>query len=159
MRECPAPDYGRPMSVTEPTGRARAAQDRSAGNVLMSAGSGASWLVFAGTMIGLLAVMNLIYGIAAVSNSKVFVANTEFVYSGLNTWGWFLIVVSACQAAVSIGLFVRNQFARWAGVAVAFVNAIIQTLMIPAYPWWSLFLFTLDMFVIYGLIVHGGKDD
>ena len=56
-------------------------------------------------------------------------------------------------------LFVRNQLARWAGVAIAFVNAIIQTLLIPAFPWWSLSLFAIDMLVIYGLIVHGGKDE
>jgi hypothetical protein len=27
----------------------------------------------------------------------------------------------------------------------------------PAYPYWALTLFTLDIFVLYGLIVHGGR--
>src|SRR5262245_26784362 len=108
------------MSMTEPSGRFRAAQDRPGDGVFLSADSGASWVVFAGTMVGLLAVMNLIYGIAAVSDSKVFVANTEFVYSGLHTWGWFLIIVSAVQALTAIGLFAQVQLARWAGVAIAF---------------------------------------
>jgi len=125
----------------------------------MSADSGATWVVFAGTLVGLLAVMNLIYGIAALSDSKIFVANTEFVFSGLHTWGWALIIISVIQAAVAVGIFAQVQVARWAGVAIAFINAVLQMITIPAYPWWSVALFVLDMLVIYGLIVHGGKDE
>src|SRR4051812_38834137 len=100
------------MSTVEPT-RVKAETNRPPNATSMSADAGGNWLVFAGTMIGLLAVMNLIYGIAAVSDSKVFVANTEFVYSGLHTWGWFLIVVSIAQAATAIGVFAQVQVARW----------------------------------------------
>jgi hypothetical protein len=146
------------MSMVEPT-RYRPENDRPPEGVFLSADSGASWVVFAGTMIGLLSVLNMIYGIAAVSDSKVFVANTEFVYSGLNTWGWTLIAVSVVQAVTAVGLFAQVQIARWTGVAIAFVNAVIQTLMIPALPLWSLALFALDMLVIYGLIVHGAKEE
>src|SRR4051812_49041474 len=111
------------MSMVEPT-RYRTEQDRPPDGVFLSADMGASWLVFAGTMIGLLSVMNFIYGIAAVGDSKIFVANTEFVYSGLHTWGWFLIVVSVIQVVTAVGLFAQNQIARWAGVGIAFINAI-----------------------------------
>jgi hypothetical protein len=29
----------------------------------------------------------------------------------------------------------------------------------PAYPFWALCLFTLDILVIYGLIAHGARTD
>jgi hypothetical protein len=144
--------------MTDPT-RARTGQDRPPDGVFLSADSGANWVVFAGTMLGLLAVMNLIYGIAAVSNSTFFVAETKFVLSGLNTWGWALIVISVVQGLTAVGVFARVPVARWAGVAIAFINAIVQTIVLPAYPWWSLALFVLDILVIYALIVHGGKED
>ena len=32
-----------------------------------------------------------------------------------------------------------------------------QMLMIQAYPFWSLVLLTLDIVVIYALVVHGGR--
>ena len=146
------------MSMVEPT-RYRPESDRPPEGVFLSADSGASWVVFAGTMIGLLSVLNMIYGIAAVSDSKVFVADTKFVLSGLHTWGWTLIVVSVIQAVTAVGLFAQVQIARWAGVAMAFVNAIIQTLMVPALPWWSLAIFAMDMLVMYGLIAHGAKEE
>jgi len=36
-------------------------------------------------------------------------------------------------------------------------NAIAQMLMIPAYPFWSLALFTLDIVAIYGLVAYGQR--
>jgi hypothetical protein len=37
------------------------------------------------------------------------------------------------------------------------VNAIAQLLMIPAYPFWSLSIFTLDSLAIFGLLVDGAR--
>jgi hypothetical protein len=49
-------------------------------------------------------------------------------------------------------VFVRNSFARWAGVVVLAGDAICEML---AYPFWSLALFALDIVAIYGLIAYG----
>ena len=46
---------------------------------------------------------------------------------------------------------------RWFGVTVAALNGIAQLLLIPAYPFWSLTQFTVDILVIYGLIAHGKR--
>jgi hypothetical protein len=37
------------------------------------------------------------------------------------------------------------------------VNAIVQLMMIPAYPFWSLCVFALDVLAIYGLIAYGKR--
>ena len=37
------------------------------------------------------------------------------------------------------------------------MSGVAQLLFIPAYPFWSLALFTLDILVIYGLIAHGSR--
>ena len=50
-----------------------------------------------------------------------------------------------------------NNLARWTGIAVVSLNAIAQLLFIPAYPFWSLAIFTLDVLVIYGLAAYGGR--
>ena len=42
-------------------------------------------------------------------------------------------------------------------MAIASANAILQLAFMPAYPFWSLCLFTLDILVIYGLIAHGKR--
>ena len=145
------------MSSTEP--RARAQRDRAPDSASGGADSSLSWVMFAATMMGLVSVMNFIYGIAAVSNSSFFVGDAKFVLGGLNSLGWLLLVVALTQLLTSLGIASGVGFARWLGVGLAFVNALVQMLLLPAYPWWSLSAFVLDIFVVYALVVHGGKSD
>jgi hypothetical protein len=37
------------------------------------------------------------------------------------------------------------------------LNAIAQLLMMPAYPFWSLSIFAIDILAIYGLIAYGKR--
>jgi hypothetical protein len=46
---------------------------------------------------------------------------------------------------------------RWFGVASASVNAILQTLWIPASPVLAMTILALDVAVIYGLLAYGGR--
>jgi hypothetical protein len=136
------------MSVTQP-------RHEPPERVFISADSGPSWVVFSATMIGLIATMTFIYGVAAVGRSSFFVGEAEYVIADLRTWGWVLIGVSVIQGATSIAVIARMTGARWVGVGVVAVHATVQLLAFPAYPWWAGILFTLDVLVIYGLIAHG----
>lgn len=117
------------------------------------------WIVFAGTMLLILATLNIIYGIAAISDSSFFVGDAKFVISGLNTWGWVALLIGCAQMLTAFGIWARNALATWAGVAFAALNAIAQLLMLPAYPLLSLALFAIGLMVIYALAVHGGHAD
>jgi hypothetical protein len=121
------------------------------------ASTGEGWVLFAGVMLSMLAVLNMIDGIAAVSNSSFFVGDAKFILSGLNTWGWVLIITAVVQGLAAIGVWVRTPGVRWLGVGIAALNAIAQMFVFPAYPFWALMLFTLDILVIYGLVVHGAR--
>jgi hypothetical protein len=118
---------------------------------------GYGWVMFAATMLGLLGTLNFIEGIAAISNAKFFASHAHYMIGSLHTWGWVVLIIGVAQWLVAIGIFMKNQFARWAGVAVAMLNAIAQLLFIPAYPFWSLTMFTLDILVIYGLVAYGAR--
>lgn len=117
---------------------------------------GAGWLVFAGTMLLMVGCLNIVYGIGAISDSKFFVNNAQYVFSNLNTWGWIALLTGAAQVLTAFGIWARNTLATWAGIGFASVNAVVQLLMIPAYPFLALALFAIDLLVIYGLAVHGG---
>lgn len=118
---------------------------------------GSGWITFAGVMIVLVSILNMIDGIAAISNSKFFVANAKYVFSDLNTWGWIVLCIGILQMLVGFGIWAGNQFARWAGIFVVSLNMIAQLLFIPAYPFWSLALFTIDVLILYGLAAYGGR--
>ena len=105
----------------------------------------------------LLGTLKLIEGLAAIGNAHFFVANTHYIAGSLNTWGWVVLCIGVVQWAVGAGVFAKNQFSRWVGVIILGLNAIVQLMMIPAYPFWSLSIFTLDILALYGLIAYGQR--
>jgi hypothetical protein len=118
---------------------------------------GYGWVSFAGVLLLILGTLNTIEGIAAIGNANFFVHNTHYMIASLNTWGWIALCIGVIQLAVGCGVFVKNQFSRWVGVLVLSANAIAQLLMIPAYPFWSLTIFSLDILAIYGLVAYGKR--
>jgi hypothetical protein len=138
------------------SGRASAARAASTDRY-DEADTGYGWVIFAGTMIALVGTLNFIYGIAAISNSKFYVRDAQYVFSDLNTWGWVLLVFGTIQIAAAFGIWAQVAGARWIGVVTAGLNAIVQMLIIPAYPFLALALFTVDILIIYGLVAHGRR--
>ena len=118
---------------------------------------GYGWVMFAGVMLLLLGTVNFIEGVAAIGNSHFFIANTHYIAGSLNTWGWIVLIIGVIQWIVGCGVFVKNQLSRWVGVVALAANAIAQLLMMPAYPFWSLSIFALDILAIYGLVAYGKK--
>ena len=118
---------------------------------------GYGWVWFAGVLLLMLGTLNFIEGIAAVSNSHFFVGNAHYIVGSLNTWGWVVMIIGVVELAVGCGVFVKNQLSRWVGVIVLGLNAIVQLMMIPAYPFWSLSIFTLDILAIFGLVAYGHR--
>jgi hypothetical protein len=118
---------------------------------------GAGWVLFAGMMLALAAILNAIYGIAAIGNSKFFVNDSKFILSGLNTWGWVTLGIAALQLTAAFSVWQGNRFGQWFGIGTAGLSAIGALMSIPAYPFWSLAVFAVDILVIYGLAVYGGQ--
>jgi hypothetical protein len=144
------------MSTTDPS-RTRATVQQYPGPSPEAYYAGEGWVLFAATVLCVLATLNVIEGIAAISKSNFFVGQAEFVFSGLKTWGWVLLIVGIIQGVTAAGVFLRWKGIRWVGVAIAGLNSIAQLIFMPAYPLWALCLFTLDILVMYGLIAYGGR--
>jgi hypothetical protein len=118
--------------------------------------AGVGWLTFAGMMLGLAGIFNVLDGILALADSKSFTANAVFVFSDLRTWGWIVLILGALQLIASVAIFAGSEFARWFGITVAGLNAIAQLGFVQAYPVWSIAIFAMDIMIIYALAVYGG---
>ena len=119
---------------------------------------GKGWILFAGIMLMVVGVLNLVAGIAAVDNSTIYTRSIDFVIADLKSLGWILIVLGAGQLLSGIFVFRESEAARWAGVAFASVNMLAQFLLLPAHPGWTLTIFFVDIIIIFGLLAYGGKD-
>lgn len=109
------------------------------------------WWVFAGVLLLVAGVLNIIYGIAAIGDSKFFLNEAEFIISSLNTWGWIILIIGVLELIAAFSLFSGGEFGRWFGIFIAALNAMGALLSLPAYPFWSLAIFALAIIIIYKL--------
>ena len=118
---------------------------------------GGGWIVFAASMLGLAGAWNSIQGILAIADSRVYVGEQTFVFSDLKTWGWIVLILGVLQLFASFGVVGGSEAATWFGIGVAGLNAIGQLMWLPAYPFWALTMFAVDILIIYALAVYGGS--
>ncbi len=121
---------------------------------------GDGWVLFAGVMIVIAGFLNFIFGIAAIDNSSFFTDEGRYViFTDLNTWGWILLIVGVLQLIAAFSIWNRHPYGRIIGVLTASLSAIAILFTVNAYPFAAFMLFIIDMLVIYGLVVHGGRSE
>lgn len=119
---------------------------------------GAGWVGFAGVMILIAGILNVIWGIAAIDGSSFFTDEGRYVIiTDLNAWGWFFLIVGILQLVGAFSIWSRHMYGRIIGVLTAGVSAILILFTVNAFPFAAFMLFIIDLLVIYGLVAHGGR--
>jgi hypothetical protein len=117
---------------------------------------GTGRVVFAATLLLIVGTLNIIYGIGALDDANIFVNDQRFILTNLNTLGWVLIVLGLIQLAAGFSLMAGNAFGRVLGIVGGSLGAIGALLSIGgSYPWWSLAIFALCVYVVHGIVVFG----
>jgi hypothetical protein len=117
---------------------------------------GAGRATFAAILLLIVGVLNVIYGIGALDSANIFVNERRFIFSNLNTMGWILIILGAIQLIGGFSLLAGNTFGRIIGIVAGSLSAISALLSVGgANPWWSLGIFALSLWVVYGIVVLG----
>jgi len=119
---------------------------------------GHGWIMFAGVLLALVGVLNVIHGIAAIGNSHLYTQHAHYVIGNLHTWGWFRLITGVAQLIAAYGIFTATEWGRWLGVIIAGLNMIVQFIALPSAPGQALIMFFVDVIVIYGLLTYGGRD-
>ena len=122
-------------------------------------GRGFGLIVFASILLFVDGFFNMLYGIAAIANSHVFVANAHYVIGDLRAWGWVTLIISVLQLAAGAGVLAGNQLARWFAVAVVGISALDMMFFLPAYPFWALAIIAIDVVALYGLCAYGSREN
>jgi hypothetical protein len=115
--------------------------------------------MFATVLLIVGGVLNIIYGISAISNSHFFTANAHYVFSNLKTWGWITLILGIMEIIAAISLVGGGIYGRWFALVAAALTAIGALLEIPAYPLWSIAIFALSLWIIHGLVLYGDTVD
>jgi hypothetical protein len=116
--------------------------------------------MFVAILLLIAGTLNIIYGIAAISNAHFYAGNTAYVFSSLHTWGWITVILGIIEIIAGFSLFSGNAFGRVVGIFAASLGAIGALLSVGgAYPFWSLGIFAICVICIHGLVVYGEDDE
>jgi hypothetical protein len=119
----------------------------------------AGWVIFGAIAMVLAGIFDIIWGIVALARDEVFLSGPRGNVINLDytTWGWINLIFGVVVLIVGMGLFTGSIVARIAAIAIAVVQAVLNLLIIGAYPVWSVIVITLDVLVIYAIAVHGDE--
>jgi hypothetical protein len=120
---------------------------------------GKGWLVFAAVVLGVAGIMRIFDGIWAFRYKGALPENLQNALFGttLKNYGWLWLIVGILLILCALGVMARSQISRWIGVFAGAVLAISAIWWMPYYPIWSMAYIGIGIFVIYGLVVYGGR--
>jgi len=119
---------------------------------------GAGRVAFAGIMLLVLGTLNIIYGIAALDSSSIYANDTRIVFDNLNTLGWVLLIWGVLELIAGFSLLAGNAFGRIFGIVVGSIGAVLALFsMGDGYPFWSLGIFALSVWVVWGIIQYSDE--
>ena len=114
---------------------------------------------FAAILLLIAGTLNIIYGIGALDRANIFTNDTRYIFTNLNTMGWVMIVLGVIQLTGGFSLLAGNTYGRVIGIIGGSLGAIAALLSIGgANPWWSLAIFFLCVWVVYGILILGDDE-
>ena len=123
----------------------------------MSARSMAGWISFAGLLMIVLGGLAFFQGLIAVIEDDYYVVSQSgFLVFDLTGWGWIMMIWGIILALVGLSLISGQSWARWVSIVLVGVNVFGQLGFLgnSSYPLWTLMVLTLDIIVLYALIVR-----
>jgi hypothetical protein len=114
------------------------------------------WAGFAGVMLIMIGVFDIIQGLVAIFDDEFYVVAAEWVFEfDVTAWGWIHLILGIVLVASGIGIFSGHVLARTVGVIVAGLVAIANFAWIPYFPVWSIIVIAICVAVIWALTAHG----
>ena len=114
---------------------------------------------FAAVLLLIAGTLNIIYGIGALDSANIFTNDTRYILTDLNTMGWVLIALGVLQLTGGFSLLSGNTYGRVIGIIAGSLGAIGALFSIGgADPWWSLAIFFLCVWIVYGIMVLGDDE-
>ena len=112
----------------------------------------AGWISFAGTLLGLIGILNVTRGILAlISDKEVVQFSQNVIIVNVTAWGWTTLLSGVVLIAIGASVFGRRTWARIAAIVVIALHATTQVIWLDAYPIWALLMIGLDTVLLFAL--------
>jgi hypothetical protein len=113
-------------------------------------------VVFAATILMLVGVFQAIAGLVAIFDDNFYVVTRNYTFDlDTTVYGWIHLLIGIALVFVGWGLFSRSAWAGVTAIFLASLSAVANFFFIPYYPFWSLLVIALDVWVIWALTRPG----
>jgi hypothetical protein len=113
-------------------------------------------IIFAATMLTIIGVFQTIAGFVAIVDDEFYVVAQNYTFDiDTSAWGWIHLLIGIGLLATAWGLFNRSVWAGVTAIMLATLSAVANFFFIPYYPFWSIVVIALDVWVIWALTRPG----
>ena len=114
------------------------------------------FILFAAIMMIMVGVFQALQGLIGIFENEFYVPTRNYLFQfDATTWGWTHLLLGLLVAFAGYGLLSGKTWARTVAITLAVLSAIANFAFIPYYPFWSMTVIALDIFVIWALAAHG----
>jgi hypothetical protein len=116
-------------------------------------------IVFAGVIMIILGIFQAIAGLVAIFDDNFYVVAQNYTFDIDTTgWGWIHLILGVLVAATGFALLGRRPWAGIVTIILAALSAISNFFFIPYYPFWSLLMIGLAIWIIWAVTRPGALE-
>jgi hypothetical protein len=114
------------------------------------------YTVFAVTIMLVLGLWQVLAGLTAVVRDALYVTPPGYTYAlSVAAWGWVVLMLGVLIGATGIAVLQGRSWADPAAIVLACLSMLVNFLLIPLYPIWSILIITLAVTLIWALTTPG----
>ena len=117
------------------------------------------WVFFAGIMMVLSGVFDIIAGLTGLLRHTFYVvtATNQLLVFNYTAWGWIDLIIGLVVLLAGFSVLHGSVWARVVGVVLAGLSALAWLASVNEYPIWAVIVIAVDVLIIYALVAHGGE--
>ena len=104
--------------------------------------------VFAGALLIMGSIFQILEGIAAIANDTVFVRGFNYTFKlDVTAWGWIHLIVGLIALGTGIGIVMGQTWGWILGIFVAGVSTVANFAFLPYEPFWAMTIIAVDVLI------------
>ena len=114
------------------------------------------FIMFAAVLMIMAGAFQALSGLVALFQDEFYVTTPNYVLQfDTTTWGWIHLLIGLLVLFAGIAVLSGQTWGRVIGVILAVLSALSSFAFLPYYPFWSMLIIALDVFIIWALTAHG----
>jgi hypothetical protein len=136
----PEPGYGAPVSYRDDSSMAET-----------------GFVILAAALMMLDGLWSFFVGLIAIIKQSFYVSLPNYTFQfSVHGWGWVHLILGALIFAAGACVLLGQTWAKLLGIVLAVFSGLASFLFLPYYPFWSIIVIAMDVFIVWALATSIG---